>query len=344
MTIDDQNKKLRNCILLSIFLVAGFYLVYNGFPSLQFNHQNASINSQIENDNSEITEPELNRQTSVLPQTNNKPSQLSIKNILILGRPGENYPGGNLTDTIIIAHLMPENNRAFLISLPRDFLVQIPNSYNSTKINSLYNMIGIEGLKQRVTEITGLSIDRYFIFDLTAAQEIIDLVDGLNVNVPEDIYDPHFPGPGYVYDPFVLKSGWRYLDGRNVLRYVRTRYTSPNGDFDRMARQQQIIRLIKQKVLDLNPLWDFPKYVKIFNTLNENIETDLGIFEMQDIWQFAKNAEAANIATIVIDKKETNLLTSGMIPLGNANASVIWPKAGRYEYEDIKKYIKKYID
>lgn len=262
---------------------------------------------------------------------------LDIENVLILGRPGEAHIGSNMTDTIIVAHL--NQDKGFLISLPRDFLIKNP----LTKINSLYGSQGIDALKEKVSEITGLAIDRYVIIDLVVAEEVIDLIDGLNVFVPQDIYDPNFPGPGYTYDPFYLEAGWRYLDGRNVLRYVRTRYTSPNGDFDRMYRQQQVIRLLKQKILELNPLWDFPTYLKLFNTLQEHIITDISLQEMRLFWEAAKNVKAEDISTIVIDKKETELLTSGMVPFGQVMASCVWPRAGEENYQEIQEYIKERI-
>lgn len=334
-----QTFKPLNYILLSIFLIIGFSFIYHdNLPRNSFRDkkpQTASINQQLINKSADSDGNLLSPREDI----ENININSAIKNILILGRAGRNYPGGNLTDTIIVAHFQPEENKAFLISIPRDLLVQIPKNKNLTKINSLCDLVGIKDLEEKIYEITSLTIDRYFIIDLTAAQEIIDLIDGLNVYVPENIYDPHFPGPNYVYDPFILEAGWRYLDGHNVLRYIRTRYTSPNGDFDRMSRQQQIIRLLKQKVLDLNPLWDFPKYVQIFNTLKNNIETDLSILELKDIWEIAKQAKSDRIATIVIDKKESNLLTSGTISLGQATASVVWPKAGRDNYSEIKKYI-----
>ncbi|MFH1388194.1 MAG: LCP family protein, partial [Patescibacteria group bacterium] len=265
-------------------------------------------------------------------------------NILALGRPGQGYSGGNLTDTIILINLNPTNNKAILISLPRDLLVENQKYGYSTKINSVYNSEGIEALKEKVTEITGLPIDKHIIVDLVVVKEIITSIDGLNVFVPQDINDLFFPGPNHTYDSFKIKAGWRYLDGETALKYIRTRYTSPNGDFDRMARQQQIINLLKQKVLALNPLWDFPTYLKIFNTLNRHIETDLGIMEIKDLWQTTKDIEIDNIVNLVIDKKETELLMGGQVLFGEQMASVVYPKAGKENYEEIKKYIQEKIN
>jgi len=265
-------------------------------------------------------------------------------NILALGRPGQGYSGGNLTDTIILINLNPNNNKAVLISLPRDLLVKNSKYGYLTKINSIYNSEGIKALKEKITEITGLPIDKHILVDLVVVKEIINSIDGLNVFVPQDINDPFFPGPNYSYESFNLASGWRYLDGKTALQYIRTRYTSPNGDFDRMARQQQIINLLKQKVLALNPLWDFPTYLKIFNTLNKHIETDLGIIEIKSLWQTAKSIKIDNIVNIVIDKKGTELLTGGQVMLGEQMASVVYPKAGQGNYEEIKKYIQEALN
>ena len=262
------------------------------------------------------------------------------KNILVLGRPGQGYSGRDLTDTIILVRLGPVEGRATLISLPRDLLVKVPGQDNFTKINSLYYLVGIEGLREKVEEITDLSIDHYILVDLAVVKEIIKLVDGLNVYVPQDIDDPYFPGANYTYQAFVLKAGWRYLDGESTLKYIRTRYTSPNGDFDRMARQQQIIRLVKQKVLALNPLWNFPTYFKIFNTLKNHIQTDLGLMEMKSLWQTAQELNVDQITHLVIDKKRTNLLVGDQVMFGGQVASVVYPKVGQGNYNEIQEYIK----
>jgi len=296
---------------------------------------------------SEIKEPERKKEAtifktlaSLVSTEKNEPTE---KNILVLGRPGEGYSGGNLTDTIILVHLEPTKEKVTLISLPRDLLVKIPHQRGLTKINSLYNLVGIEGLKEKIEEITDLSIDHHILVDLAVVKGIIELVDGINVYVPQDINDPYFPGPNYTYQTFILKAGWRYLDSQTALKYIRSRYTSPNGDFDRMARQQQIIRLLKQKVLALNPLWNFPTYLKIFNTLKSHIQTDLGLIEMKSLYQTVQEIKIDQIIHLVIDKKRTNLLVGGQVMLGQQLASVIYPKAGQGNYSKIREYIQETI-
>ncbi len=286
------------------------------------------------------------QKNSNLPQTSQKTNPTSQKpiNILALGRPGQNYSGADLTDTIIILHLEPAQQKALMISLPRDLLVQVPDNTYLAKINSLYYRVGIEKLKQKIEQISGLKIDNYALIDLAAVENIIDLVDGLNVYVPKDIYDNFYPGPNHSYQTFNLSAGWRYLDGAAALKYIRTRYTSPNGDFDRMARQQQILYLLKQKVLSYNLLWDLPTYLKIYKSLKEHIQTDLSILELKKLWSIGKQINPNNVKTLVIDKKQTKLLRGDLINLGGNQASVIYPNAGQGNYQAIQEYIQEKIN
>ena len=334
-----NEKTLKNvCLVVSgLIALALLILLIQLIPS-----SSIKISSEI----NQSTRSEEKKEASIFKSFSslfsNKDNSIE-KNILVLGRPGKGYSGGDLTDTIILVHLEPIEERATLISLPRDLLVKVPGQDSLTKINSLYYLAGIEGLKEKVEEITNLSIDHYVLVDLAVVKEIIKSVDGLNVYVPQDINDPYFPGPNYTYQTFTLKAGWRYLDGETTLKYIRTRYTSPDGDFDRMARQQQIIRLVKQKVLDLNLLWNFPTYLKIFQALKNHIETDLGLIEMKSLYQTVQELNTDQITHLVIDKRRTNLLVGSQVMLGGQVASVVYPQAGQGNYSEIKDFINKTI-
>ncbi len=336
MARQEKKIKLACFFFLFLFTVCASFLIYQIITS----PENKTVVISSARDSSSVGR---NEQEESRPYDIFLPSITEPVNILVLGRAGEGHAGGDLTDTIIMARIMPQEKKVFLVSLPRDFLVRLPQGQGFTKINSLYQLAGVEELEKKVEQITGLQADYYCLINIKAAQEVIGLVDGLNVYVPQDIYDPRFPGDNYAYQTFILRSGWRYLDGAAVLKYLRTRYTSPQGDFDRMARQQQIIHLLKQKILELNPLWDFPTYVKLFQRLEENITTDLSLNKTRSLWQISKEIKAKKIRHLVLDKKNTRLLSSGLFPLGQDMASVVYPKAGYEDYSSIKEHIQSFI-
>jgi anionic cell wall polymer biosynthesis LytR-Cps2A-Psr (LCP) family protein len=58
-------------------------------------------------------------------------------NILMSGIGGQGHAGGDLTDTLILASIDPVNNKAALLSVPRDLWVTLPGK-GSMKINAAY--------------------------------------------------------------------------------------------------------------------------------------------------------------------------------------------------------------
>lgn len=265
-------------------------------------------------------------------------------NFLILGAAGPGYEGSDLTDTILIARFDPAAKKLFLFSLPRDLLVSIPGTKDFTKINALYAYAKesedeFNWIKQKTQEITGLQIDHYVLVNLTAVKELVDIFGGLNIQVKEDIIDTKFPGPNYSYQTFQIKSGWRFMDGETVLKYVRSRH-SEGGDFDRIARQQQVIQTLKQKILGLR-FWDIGQYLDIYEAISKNIKTDLGVWKIRDYWQDLKDLPGEDIVKNEISR---DLVTTGQLNFSGSPASVVIPKMGIEKYDEIREFVEETIE
>lgn len=261
-------------------------------------------------------------------------------NILILGIPGQGNDAPNLTDTILLANI--QYNSISLISIPRDLLIALPSQTKNTytKINALYaSSRKPNDIVNKVEEITGVTIQHYLIVDLNVIKEIIDKINGINVLVENDIYDIHYPGPNHSYQTFSIKRGWRYLDGNTALKYIRSRHST--SDFDRMERQQQIIKTVKNKLASQNLNWNIGQAATIFQSLSANLKTDLNILELWQLWQTVKKTPNEHIYKFVIDQQ---LLDSETINLNNEAAAVLKPKAGIENYQDIQNYIKRIIN
>lgn len=293
------------------------------------------------------------KQFFVLPDEQEKmiwpPEQSSEKrtvNFLLLGTAGEGYEAPDLTDTILVARFQPARQTVYLFSLPRDLLVKIPDKSGYTKINALYALTKsdpehkFDSIRKIAQEITGLPIDHYVFVDLTTVKNLVDVLGGVNVLVPQDILDTQFPGPNRSFQTFEIKAGWRYLDGETALKYLRTRH-SPAGDFARIERQQEILQALKQKILSLD-LWQIGTFFDILNTVTSRLKTDLTLWQIKDYWLAVKDIPGGNLIKIEINN--TNLLTGGQAVLGDEVASVLYPKAGPDNYEEIKKFISEQIN
>ena len=267
-------------------------------------------------------------------------------NFLLLGAPGKGNDAPDLTDTILLARLDTAKNKIYLFSLPRDLLVEIPNSSNYTKLNALYafnkNNSGHEfdTLIKKTQDITGLEINHYIFVDLQTVKQLVDIFGGVNVMVKKDIIDDLFPGPNHSFETFAIRAGWRYLDGAAALKYMRSRH-SATGDFDRVERQQEVLQALKQKVLTLH-FWDIGKFMKIYNTLFSNIKSDLNLWQIKNYWQQIKDLPGENV--IKNEFNNQNLIISEQMNLGGEMASILKPKAGIENYEEIKKYIEETIN
>ena len=117
------------------------------------------------------------------------------------------------------------------------------------------------------------------------------------MDVPYDIYDPTYPDSGIGYDPFYISAGSHHLDGTTALKYARTRATC-GGDFDRTARQRQMLMALRDRVLTLYLL---PSLIKqspqLWASLQGTFEADLTLSEIHESASLIQEAahEDANI-------------------------------------------------
>lgn len=266
-------------------------------------------------------------------------------NFLFLGIPGQGYSAPTLTDTIIIINSTSKGENPIAISIPRDLFVKFPNQGYYTKINAIYQEEGIQGIKSVIKEITDLDIDYFLVLDLAGVEKLVDKFNGIDVLVENDIYDPNFPKSDGSQEIFSLEKGWHRLDGETALKYIRTRY-EPTGDFARIKRQQQVIGVLKDKILSLNLFWNFPTILSIWKTLNNHIHTNIGLTDLKYARNLAKEANFDEIKFITLSNQsdaETQLLVSDHAILGGQSAYILKPRAGNGNYEEIKAYINQLI-
>ncbi len=281
--------------------------------------------------------------------TASKTENIKPINILVLGQSGAGYIAPDLTDTILVARLDMASKKAKIVSIPRDLAVKIPgNEKNIVKLNALYQ-IGSQGsekeglklIQKKVEEITGLNIDKFALFDLSAVENVINDIGGINIYVKTDIEDTRFPTNAGGYETFSLQKGVRWLDGQTALKFVRTRH-SPRGDFDRIERQQAVVKAIKGKLMSLNPIWDFPKLWAIYKSVKENVRTDLSLADFRNIWSLGKNIDLENIETLSLNP-ENGLVTPEKMKFGRETAYVLVAKGQQFDYTTIKSAIADFI-
>ena len=245
-------------------------------------------------------------------------------NVLLLGM-SEDITA-KLTDTIIVCSYNPKNQSASMISIPRDTFVgkDKAQAKGSDKINTLYHK-NPEILLKTVSTMLGIDIDYYAVVKTHALIEIVDIVGGVNFEVPinMDYDDP-------TQDLHIhLKQGMQKIDGEEAEKLLRFRHNNDgtsypanygDNDYGRMRTQRAFItETIKQTI-------DFKNILKtksIINTIFDNIETNVVIdelvpylptavgFEIDSIENYQLpgiSEKCNNLWFFVQDKKETKEL------------------------------------
>jgi LCP family protein required for cell wall assembly len=201
-------------------------------------------------------------------------------NIVVLA---SDASSGN-TDAIMVVHYDPKTAQINLLSVPRDTYVKV-NGYKIHRVNGLYKQKnGGDLVKDVISGMLGQEIDYYVHVNLKTIREIVDLLDGVEYDVPLDL----------VYDApdqdlhINIKKGLRTLTGKQVEGFLRFRtpnkwtdelrkYTGGGSDLKSIERQHDFFNMFLKQKLTLRYL---PKINDIINNIYSNIDTDLTLAEI----------------------------------------------------------------
>ena len=172
---------------------------------------------------------------------------------------GDEGTTGQRSDTIMILHVDPSQQKAAILSIPRDLYVPIPGN-GKDKVNSAFSIGGPQLLIRTIKEALGIEINHYVEVDFTGFERIVDTIGGVKVYTD-------YPARDEMTGLDLPLAGCNEVDGYQALAFVRSRYyetyergrwvAGSNSDIDRIARQQDFIRRIMKKAVSSglsNPL------------------------------------------------------------------------------------------
>lgn len=208
-------------------------------------------------------------------------------NVLLLGIGGEGHDGPYLTDTMILAQIRPDIGQITLTSIPRDYLVDLPDNLGQEKINSAFALgIGKQMdwdkagsyARQVVSKMSGLQIPYFAVLDFSGFEKAINQVGGVDVTVGRDFTDYQYPdsGTGFL-PPQTFTAGPQHMDGARALIFARSRHAAgiEGSDFSRSLRQQKIIEAFKQKVISGNLVKDASNLNSLLSIFADHFHTNM---------------------------------------------------------------------
>ncbi|MGC4760661.1 LCP family protein [Micromonospora trifolii] len=214
------------------------------------------------------------------------------------------------SDSIIVLHIPATHDQAYLISIPRDTEAQIPafekSGYGggSGKINAAFqagaaNGGGWEGgaqlMAQTIKRLTGISFDGAAIINFGGFKNVIDTLGTVRICVSQEVKSLHMSyvdgkpmwnadakKTGKQRTPVVHKKGCQEMEGWAALDYSRQRKTLKNGDYDRQANQQQLIKAMAKKATEGGMLSNPAKMNNLIKAAGKAFVLDTGGVPIED--------------------------------------------------------------
>jgi LCP family protein required for cell wall assembly len=218
----------------------------------------------------------------------------------------EDDGGGINTDTIMILHIPEGGGKATAVSLPRDTWIGPKvmsnivgpyadgreGTYNPNKINSFYstakayteerlvsegvtdkaqieresNEAGRTMLIRVVQSFTGMKIDHYAEVNLLGFYLLSNAIGGVPVCLNAAVDDP-WSGANFAAGP-------QEVQGTAALAFVRQRHGLPEGDLDRVRRQQAFLSGAADKILSVGTLTNPSKLNDLVDAVDRSVIFD----------------------------------------------------------------------
>ncbi len=187
---------------------------------------------------------------------------------------------GERADVIMLVHTLPGEGQVQILSIPRDFKVEIPGR-GTNRVNAAYAFGGPELLVETVRRATGVPIHHYVEVRFGDFADVVDALGGVSVPFPYDARDGK--------SGLSVAAGTSHLDGPQAVAYVRSRSYEElqdgqwvavgQGDIGRTARQQEVLSQLIDRATTPTRFLTMPFVGK---ALGDAIRADsgLGITEM----------------------------------------------------------------
>ncbi len=212
------------------------------------------------------------------PYTEPQESEAPRLNVLVMGKDRTS----GLCDMIMLVSYDMTSKRVGVVQIPRDTYAEY-TSGSYKKINGALNALGGEReFCDFLSEALCVKIDKYVTVDLNAVGEVVDLLGGVEVDVP---FDMNYRDPVQGLS-IQLKKGKTVLDGDKAQQFVRYRSGYAEGDLGRMDAQKIFLASFVGKLKSTTSLL---RIKEIFTAVRDDIKTDIS---MSDIIVFAAQAFA----------------------------------------------------
>ena len=224
-------------------------------------------------------------------------------------------------DSLILITFNPKTLNATMISIPRDSYVPIA-CWSGKPENKITHAAayGTDCMMSTIENYFDVKIDYYAKINFRGLVSLVDKLNGIDVEVPQDLCTDDSNREGYI----CIKKGMQHLNGEQALVLARNRKQLANGDLDRGLNQQIVIQGLINKIKDIS---NVSQVMGVLDTISNNLDTNFTTKQILSFYDIAKditnNALQKDDADI-INIEQLFLAGSGQMIYDERSRLVLW--------------------
>ena len=232
------------------------------------------------------TEIEITKETDVT----NQPFTVYISGIDSYG----SIATVSRSDVNMIATINPKTKQVLLISIPRDYYVQLRGTTGYKDKLTHAGLYGVETSVGTLEDLLDVEINYYFRVNFSSLENIVDALGGV------DVYSKYtFTSSKATGGTYYFTEGYNHMNGKQALSFSRERKALPGGDRARGINQQAVIDGIIRKATSPAIITG---YSKILSSLNGTFQTNMSDNDIQKLIKMQLNDMASwNITSYSLD-------------------------------------------
>lgn len=205
---------------------------------------------------------------------------------------------GIRTDTMMLTNIDLKTGEVNILSLPRD--LRVPVRGRMDKLNHAHSYDGPELTVRTVRDFLNIDLEYYVRIDYRAVKEIVDAIDGVEIDVHRRMYysRPNQDPPLYID----LQPGLQTLNGEESLQFLRWRKNQDGsgyaeGDIGRVQAQQRFVEELIKQSLQAKNIIKLPTFI---NAYWDYVDTNLSLGQMAKAALAANKIDLNKIATATV--------------------------------------------
>lgn len=319
MITDLYNKKIDGCFLSNNYKIMfeEEFTDINSVLKIKYSYSEERVKENTSNNYKKLTEP---------------------FSLLLIGVDGtgdklnanQSFNG----DTLMVITFNPKNLNVTMLSIPRDTYVPIACRGNKeAKINSsAYG--GTQCVIKTIQNLIDIDIDYYVKINFKGVTSLVDVLGGIDVDVPYALCEQDSERRFGKYTIFVEK-GMQHLNGEQALalsrnrhywsEYCDSKYTSDGNrnDFTRGQNQQLVVTAIAKEIKNINSISDFNL---ILNAISNTIDTNITVDQMLSLYEVGKNLLTNTVGNNEINIEKIYLNTASQY-INNRSMQIYYPSS-----------------